>query len=487
MTVDEIQTCTEFQIFDRKSVKIDTKALAIPIIAMANADGGTIAIGVEDDGTLSGILGYQAHVNELLRVSFDYCVPSVKVTPEYVDVIDSKGQQNKIILLHIPQSMLVHANQADEVFYRVGDKSKKLNFEQRMQLLYAKGEHYYEDAPVLNTGISDINVEIVEDYLRQSGYSKGAGRFLRENGFLLEHSDMDGRTSEVLTGAAVLLFGNNPQRYFQRARVRVIRYDGLEERFGREMNVVKDVIFTGAIKELTDKAISFVSTQIKEHSFLGKDGLFQTVPQYPEFCWKELIVNAICHRDYSILGTDIQVKLFDDHMTVESPGVLPGLVRPNNIREIHFSRNPKIAEYMHAYKFVKEFGEGVDRMYRELEQAGNPEPSFKQVEFMVKATMWQHSSEEYGGGAPSDNQLAQGLPRQVKELLLCLEQINLSKKDMLASGKLSCRSRQTLEQQYLKPAIDLGVISMTIPDNPRHPAQKYGLTPLGREVLKNVQ
>lgn len=110
MTVDEIQTCTEFQIFDRKSVKIDTKALAIPIIAMANADGGTIAIGVEDDGTLSGILGYQAHVNELLRVSFDYCVPSVKVTPEYVDVIDSKGQQNKIILLHIPQSMLVHAN-----------------------------------------------------------------------------------------------------------------------------------------------------------------------------------------------------------------------------------------------------------------------------------------------------------------------------------------------------------------------------------------
>lgn len=73
-------------------------------------------------------------------------------------------------------------------------------------------------------------------------------------------------------------------------------------------------------------------------------------------------MNAICHRDYSILGTDIQVKLFDDHMTVESPGILPGLVRPNNIREMHFSRNPKIALYMRNHKLVKVFGEGVDRM-----------------------------------------------------------------------------------------------------------------------------
>ena len=70
-------------------------------------------------------------------------------------------------------------------------------------------------------------------------------------------------------------------------------------------------------------------------------------------------MNAICNRDYSILGTDNQVKLFDDHMTVESPGILPGLVRSNNIREIHFSRNPKIALYMRNHKLVKEFGEGV--------------------------------------------------------------------------------------------------------------------------------
>ena len=79
-----------------------------------------------------------------------------------------------------------------------------------------------------------------------------------------------------------------------------------------------------------------MKTQIKEHTYLGADGRFKTDEQYHEFCWTEICVNAICHRDYSILGTDIQVKLFDDHMTVESPGILPGLVRPYNIREMHF-------------------------------------------------------------------------------------------------------------------------------------------------------
>ncbi len=103
-------------------------------------------------------------------------------------------------------------------------------------------------------------------------------------------------------------------------------------------------------------------------------------------------MNAICHRGYSIPGMDIQVKIFDEHITVESPGMFPGLVRPENIRHTHFSRNPKIAAYMHEYKLVKEFGEGVDRMFREMEEAGNPAPEFKQQDFMVLATIRERKS-----------------------------------------------------------------------------------------------
>ena len=124
--------------------------------------------------------------------------------------------------------------------------------------------------------------------------------------------------------------------------------------------------------DLVEQTIEYVRTQIKEHTYLGPDARFVTEPEYPEFVWKEIIVNAIAHRDYSIKGTDIQIKMFDDHITVESPGTLPGTVRLNNMREIHFSRNPKMAQLLHEYEYVREFGEGVDRMYREMEETGLP-------------------------------------------------------------------------------------------------------------------
>lgn len=390
MTIEEIQKSTEFQVFDRKSARIDAKALAVLLIAFANADGGTAAVGVENDGEITGVDGMQEHINELLRAGLDYCVPSILTTHEYLDVTDSKGRKNHIIMMRVAPSMKVHANQADEVYYRVGDKSKKLTFAQRTQLMYAKGERFFENAPVHDAKKEDLDESLIDDYLRRLDYRKGLDAFIRENGFIAQVEDFHGSTKEYLTGAAVLLFGKNPQKFFPRARVRVIRYEGTEAKVGREMNVIKDEMFEGPIRTMAQNALAFVRTQVKEHTYLGADGLFKTDEQYPEFCWTEICVNAICHRDYSILGTDIQVKIFDDHITVESPGIFPGLVRPANIRNTHFSRNPKIAAYMHEYKLVKEFGEGVDRMYREMEAAGSPAPEYKQGDFMVYATIRQH-------------------------------------------------------------------------------------------------
>jgi len=98
--------------------------------------------------------------------------------------------------------------------------------------------------------------------------------------------------------------------------------------------------------------------------------------------------NAITHRDYSILGTDIQIKMFDNRISVESPGHLPSIVRLDNMRNVHFSRNPQIAQFLKAHKYVREFGEGVDRMYRELAKAGNPAPQYEQVAFMIIGTAY---------------------------------------------------------------------------------------------------
>ena len=384
MTIEEVLAVEEMQVFDRKSVNIAPKVLAIPIIAFANADGGTVAIGISDKTRRIEGVDYDIQkLNELLRVPFDFCVPTVKVEIEKVQCIDFKGRENHVLLMHIEPSMEVHANQADEVFMRVGDKSKKLAFEERMQLMYDKGERFFEDKPVPETDIEDIDLAFVEKYIAQIGYSKTAMEYLRENkGFIKEKN---GKVQ--ISSAALLLFGKNPQLYFPRARVRFIRYEGTEERVGTQMNVIKDVIFEGNILKMITDAVAYLDTQIKEKTYLGEDGLFVTEEEYPKFVRQEIIVNAVTHRDYSIRGTDIQIKMFDDRIVVESPGKLPGLVKTDNIRHTHFSRNPKIAEFLKVYSFVKEYGEGVDRMCKELEAVGLQDPEYRLNAFMLQTTI----------------------------------------------------------------------------------------------------
>ena len=139
--------------------------------------------------------------------------------------------------------------------------------------------------------------------------------------------------------AAILLFGKNPQNFFPRAFIRFIRYDGTEAKVGKDMNVIKDVIFEGRILDKVEKAVDFIKIQMKEKTYLGHDGIFVTEEEYSEFVRTEIVVNAAAHRDYGIKGN------------------------------------------------VKEYGEGVDRMCRELEAIGLPDPVFNNSTFIPKTTV----------------------------------------------------------------------------------------------------
>ncbi len=294
--------------------------------------------------------------------------------------MDRQGNPNHVLLIHIPMDPHVHEDTFGDAFLRVGDKSPKMSFNDRLLLAYVRGEQNYETSPVFGSSIDDIDKDLVLEYMDKIGYTMSYSNYIYENDFVVN------KRGEVSV-KAILLFGKRPQRYFGRDRIKIIRFEGTEELTGAEMNVMKDEIFEGRLLDQLNAAIAFVKTQIKERTYLGKDGLFVTIPEYPEFCWKELIVNAVTHRDYSISGTDIQIKMFDDKFVVESPGIFAGTVTEQNIKTTHFSRNKAIAAYMKEYKFVKEFGEGVKRIYREMDEANLPSPTFKKQAFMTIATI----------------------------------------------------------------------------------------------------
>ena len=385
MNLQEIITRKEDQTFDCKSIQIEPKALAITIVAFANADGGVIAIGVSDKTRkIEGVDQHTEKLNELLRVPLDFCNPTVSITSELLPCTDKDGNENHILLMHIPASSELHVNQADEAFMRVGDKSRKLSFEERIQLMYDKGERYYEDTAVYGATVDDIDIAAVERYTELIGYTKSAKQYLYENnGFITTNA----KGEEQVSVACILLFGKYPQKFFPRGRTRFIRYKGTEERVGTEMNVIKDVTFEGTILDQVKATIAYLETQVEEHTFLGQHGQFVTNRDYPKFVIQEMVVNACCHRAYNIKGTEIQIKMFDNRLVFESPGRLPGTVKPSNIRHTHFSRNPKIAQFLKAYDFVKEFGEGVDRMCRELEANGTSHLSFHLDDFILKITV----------------------------------------------------------------------------------------------------
>lgn len=173
-----------------------------------------------------------------------------------------------------------------------------------------------------------------------------------------------------------------------------------------------------------------------------------------------IIKNAdTMNRDYSISGTDIMVKIFDNHYVVESPGILPGMVRIDNIRQMHFSRNPKIVEFMREYKLVQRFGEGVDRMLREMAEAGNPAPEYKQVEFMVKVELNSSLREEdtndiKGGEKQGGDQKKEKRPENILEKTLNKE-VQLTERQAKIINKMKETGKMNVLENDLETSVSL--------------------------------
>lgn len=384
LNLDFLLNTNENQFFDRKSGGIKINKLAEAIVGFANADGGLLAIGIED-GKVQGVLSQgNTKVNDILQCGFEKCIPSVNYRYENIKVTKDNGKEDEIILLHIEPSIdKVHKTEADEVFLRVGDETKKLNHEQRVDLEYDKGSRLYEEQVVEGCILADLDEEVLTKYKNLLEFNGTFEELLLARGFLRRVKD------EVkLTVSAVLMFAKYPTAFVPSAKLRFFRYDGTKADVGTTMNISKQKVFEGPIPKLIDESKQFIDTQLREFTALDKDtGKFMTVPEYPPFAWQEGLINAITHRAYNIHGDDIKVFMFDDRLEIHSPGRLPNIVNVENIKYTRYSRNPKIARALTEFGWVRELNEGVKRIYRDMEQFFLDPPVYKETNASVILTL----------------------------------------------------------------------------------------------------
>ena len=387
LTVDYIVKEDENKLFDRKSSKVKPTDIAPIISAFANAEGGTVVIGVaEKTREIEGIDGIgNDSINDLIAAPKDVCIPMPHYKEEFLDVINKQGKADRLLLLHIepsPEQVVRTIN--NSTYLRVGDRTKELKGEDLRNLEYSKSVRHYEDECHPDASIEDLDKELLSIY-REKLHAEDLSyeELLKARGFLKQQ-----KGNNKLTNAAVLLFAKNIVQFYPNCRIRFVRYDGTKARTGVDINIIRDQSIELPVLRIIQAAKTFIGSQLREFTALDTvTGKFQTVPEYPEFAWLEGVVNAVTHREYAMSGRYILVSMYDDRLEIESPGKLPSVVTVDNIKETRYSRNPRIARLLTEFGWVRELNEGVMRIYSDMEKFFLDDPIYSEPEQSVRLVL----------------------------------------------------------------------------------------------------
>ncbi len=371
----------ESQWLERKSAGVSAQTLADVIVGLANAEGGAVIVGVSDDGIVEGITrGGSRRLEGWQRAGVDFVDPPPRCRPHLVDCVTAAGEADRLFVMTVESSAdRVHANNRDEVFLRVGASKRKLTFSQRQELLYDKGQAAFEITEPAGATLNDLDGELIKDYAELLGHPDSR-RLLDARGLLSR--------SGVVTIAAVLLFGREPQRWLHEAYVRVLRYRGSARGTGARQQLLSDVRVDGPIPRMLADARREILDQLPTRRALSSSGRFEPVPLLPADVWLEGLVNAVVHRSYSFSGDHIRVEIFDDRMEISGPGRFPGVFDVDNPLKIgRFARNPRIARVCTDLGWGQELGEGIRRMFEQMKREGLADPQYRQTSGSVHLTL----------------------------------------------------------------------------------------------------
>ncbi len=448
--VEHLIGLSEDQWFERKAGRISARDLAVPLVAMANAEGGYVVVGIHD-GTIDGVAA--PHRSALRQAAQDFTTPVVRTTVTEFSLSDGRV----VLVLRVDPGEHVHETTKGEVYLRVGDESRKLGYAQRRELEYDRGS-----APFDGTA-----VEAVPDDLERTqvtAYQESIGSQSPEG--MLAARDLltrDGR----LTVAGWLLFAERPQSLFPSAVVRILHYARNDRGTGASMSLYegRDVRCEGSIPEQITKAVEVIEQWAPKVQALAPSGRFEARPIIPRDVWLEGLVNAVLHRSYSIAGDHIRVEIFPNRIEIENPGRFPGLADPSKPLEIsRYARNPRIVRVCSDLGIARELGEGIRRIFAEMRSLGLTDPIYSQGSGSVRLVL--------SSADALDEDVRASLPKAARRILdvLRLEAKPLSTGQV---AELAGIARLTASR-HLQTLRDLGLVEWD-GQSPRDPRASWRL------------
>ncbi|HOC20780.1 MAG TPA: ATP-binding protein [Anaerolineae bacterium] len=347
--------------------------LAETMVAFANADGGTLYLGLSEEGQPTGDI-YPEEINGVFQQAEARCHP-----PIVVEWQQTEAGGAFIFVGHIRRSPELHTLRDGRVLVRTGAENRPLRGEQVRQLASTRSVGDYEAEAAPGAARAELDEHLLEEFVGK--WEERQGRPLTQplEDFLV---DMGWLTAErVPTIAGLLLFGRHPQSFIPHSGLTFVRFEGVDLRqetgmagYGRREEI------NGALPQIIQRTWEILQEELRRGAIV-RSLQREEMWLYPPTAIREALVNAVAHRDYRLHGRGIEVRMFADRLEVISPGGLPGFITLDNIVEEHFSRNPRIVNGLFQWRYIEELGLGVDVMIEAMINAGHPPPEFRETPF----------------------------------------------------------------------------------------------------------
>lgn len=380
---------------DFKRDDVRPEKLAQVIAGLLNLQGGQMLLGVEDDGKISGLTRSSKEAEEwVMQVARDHLTPSI--IPSW-EVTEYEGG-TVVGIVTVPANAPDKPYKCKQGAYwvtkvRVGTTTRDATREEEQRLYQQSGGLRYGLKPVPGAGVADLDERRLEDYfVRIRGDvgmpSPGSESWRRQLCNLELATDTDGETYATVDG--MLLFGQSPGRFLPQCGIRAVCFGGDETDYATKadesikgplvglFSIGGDLVETGVV----ERALDFVRRNTGTSAAL-EDGRSIQRRDFPEEAVREVVVNALVHRDYSIAGADVLLSVFADRIEVQSPGSLPNTISIEGMRAgVRYARNQVMMSIMRDYGYVEGLGMGIRRqVIPAMAQHNGTEPDFLEEEF----------------------------------------------------------------------------------------------------------